>query len=172
MNDINFNITESQIRLTKKKNFKDKLKQKIVEASYIYLEKIKESHSKVKEVTHKVLKIQPYFQNLNLSYKEKQLLFKLRTRMTNVKSNFKSMHTDISCKFCKKDTPETDAHLLDCLFFINSCSQLNEDNIVEHEDIFMDIEAQIRVTKIYKFIFEIKAEQEEDAIIDDTNSYQ
>ena len=53
LNDINFNITESQIRLTKKKNFKDKLKQKIEEA-FLYISKklrkvilkLKKSHIK------------------------------------------------------------------------------------------------------------------------------
>ena len=81
--------------------------------------------------------------------------------MTNVRSNFKTMHTNISCNFCDKDVPQTDAHLLDCLFFINNCPQLKDDSAVEYEDIFMDIKAQVQVTKIYKLIFEIKSEQEE-----------
>ena len=107
-------------------------------------------------------KVQSYFENLNLSYKEKQLLFRLRTRMTDVKSNLKSMHSDISCNFCDNSEPQTDSHLLDCHYFIDACPQLNDDNSVEHEDIFMNIDAQVRVTKIYKHIFEIKAKQEED----------
>ena len=160
LSDINFDITEKQIKLTKKKIFKVKLKQKIIEASNKYLENIKERHSKVKHIVHKGLKMQPYFQNLTLSSKEKQILFRLRTRMTDVKENFKTMHTDISCNFCEKDYAQTDAHLLDCSFFINACPQLKDDYLVEYEDIFMDIEAQVRVAKIYKLIFKIKEEQE------------
>ena len=159
--DINLNMNETQIKLTKKQNFKNTLKQKIIEASYIYLEKMKETHSKVKDISHKNLKIQPYFTSLNLSYKEKQILFRLKTRMTNVKSNFKTMHPDISCNFCDKNVSQTDAHLLDCLYFINICPQLKENNVVEYEDIFMDIKVQVQVTKIYKHIFEIKSELEE-----------
>ena len=125
------------------------------------MEKLKESHSKVKDISHTSLKIQPYLKNLNLSYKEKQILFKLRTRMTNVKSNFKTMHTDIFCDLCDKGIEQTDAHLLDCLYFIENCPQLNDDNGIEYEDIFMNIKAQVQVTKIYKLIFDIKFAQEE-----------
>ena len=120
-------------------------------------------------ISHKALKIQPYFENINLSYKEKQLLFRLRTRMTDVKSNFKSMYSDISCNFCDNGEPQTDAHLLDCDYFIDACPELNEDNTVKHEDIFMNIDAQVRVTKIYKHIFEIKAKQEQEQEDTQTN---
>ena len=63
------------------------------------------------------------------------------------------MYTDISCDFCDKGVTQTDAHLLDCLFFINNCPQLNDNNVIEYEDIFMDIEAQVQVTQIYTQIF-------------------
>ena len=81
--------------------------------------------------------------------------------MTDVKANFKSMHKDISCNFCDKDYAQTDIHLLDCLFFINACPELKDDHLVEYEDIFMDIDAQVRVAKIYNYIFKIKEEHDE-----------
>ena len=63
--------------------------------------------------------------------------------MTNVKSNFKTMYSDISCEFCDKGEPQTDAHLLDCLYFIKHCPQLENNSIVEYEDIFMTMKTYL-----------------------------
>ena len=68
--------------------------------------------------------------------------------MTNVKNNFKSMFADITCNYCDEGVPQTDLHLLDCAFFIDACPQLQNNNTAEYEDIFMEDEAQIQVTKI------------------------
>ena len=72
--EINLNLSEEQIKTMKKGKFKENLKCKIVEASFKYLQNIKETHSKVKHVFHKDLKIQPYFKNNNFSIEEKQML--------------------------------------------------------------------------------------------------
>ena len=57
--------------------------------AFIYLQSIKESHTKVKDLTYNKNKVQPYILNEKLTTKEKQLLFKLRTHMIDVKENFK-----------------------------------------------------------------------------------
>ena len=67
-----------------------------------------------------------------------------------------------------KGEPQTDAHLLDCQYFINSCPELNDDNSVEYEDIFLKIEAQVR---FYKHIFEIKTKLEQKDTQIENNEY-
>ena len=49
MEMINIDLNEEQIEKMKKDPFKKLLKQKIADASFKYLEKIKETHSKVKK---------------------------------------------------------------------------------------------------------------------------
>ena len=63
---------------------------------------------------------------------------------------------------CVKGEPQRDAYLSDCQYFIDSCPKLHDENSVEYEDIFFNIEAQVQITKIYKHIFEINAKQEQE----------
>ena len=48
--------------------------------------------------------------------KQKQLLFKLRSRSVHTKANYKNKYKfELSCSLCKdKDTEENDSHLLVC----------------------------------------------------------
>ena len=50
-----------------------------------------------KDMIYEKLEIQPYLLENKFSTKEKQFLFKLITRMTNVKMNFKSQYQDLMC---------------------------------------------------------------------------
>ena len=63
---------------------------------------------------------------------EKQFLFALRSRMIDVKSNYKSGQKDLLCRACHK-TEERQDHLLECL-------ALKENDLVDdppnYEDIF------------------------------------
>ena len=71
------------------------------------------------------------------------------------------MYKNLNCNLCEEQISQSDAHLLDCSYLIKTSLQLNSDCTSEYEDIFMDIKAQVQVTKIYKLIFEIKSEHEE-----------
>ena len=90
------------------------------------------------------------------STKEKQFLFKLRTRMTNVKMNFKLQYQNLLCDLCEKDLPQSDYHLLGCENMINECSQLKNNNISEYEDIFGTVSEQLAITHLFIKVFETK----------------
>ena len=96
--------------------------------------------------------------------KEKQSLFKLRTRMTNVKSNFSSMYADLNCDLCEKDFSQSDIHLLDCAFMIEKCPELNDNNVLEYEDIFQKCHKQLNIVKMFINLFKIKKTYEEDQL--------
>ena len=114
LNDLKINLSDEEIRSMSKLNFKKLLKKKIYQAAFNYLESIKETHSKVMTIKYEQFKSQPYLNSYKFKTVEKQLLFKLRTRMTNVKLNFKSMHENKDCNLCGEGIPQTDNHLLDC----------------------------------------------------------
>ena len=85
------NLTEESIKNMKKDKFKTLLKQKVSEAAFHYLENIKKTHSKAKNISYNNLEMQPYMKCSNFTTNEKLLLFKLRTAMVDVKMSFKSM---------------------------------------------------------------------------------
>ena len=58
------------------------------------MNKLKLSHSKVESVEHKSLELQEYFQPQNMeSIQLSKFLFQARTRMLELKCNFKNKHS-------------------------------------------------------------------------------
>ena len=129
-------LNEDDIRQMKRDNFTKVLKKKVRLAAYKYLIKIKDGHSKVKIIVHENLEGQKYIKCYKVRPPEKQLIFKLRSRMTNVKANFKSMYENLECNLCEKSTLQTDAHLLDCEALIQKCKTLANNYNAEYEDVF------------------------------------
>ena len=66
------------------------------------------------------------------------------------------MHQTIECDLCDEGIPQSDSHLLDFTKLIQNCSKLANDWEAEHEDIFGDVEKQLRITQIFKEIFNVK----------------
>ena len=125
----------------KRAKFKTLVNRNIREAVKKHLKGLKELHSKSRGLDSD-LKVQPYLQTHEMSLKEKQLLFKLRTYTYNCKANFKhQFQPDIKCHTCNAD--DTQEHLL-------TCSIASDINCLEvkHDDIFGDIKSQIKVIKV------------------------
>ena len=59
------------------------------------------------------LRIQQYLVNKSFHTGDAKLLFSFRTRMVEVKNNYKNRQSDLNCPLCGKDT-DTQQHLLDC----------------------------------------------------------
>ena len=96
----------------------------------------KESHSKTNDLNYEKLKIQSYLKtDSSITNDEKQLLFKLRTRMTELKSNFKNKYFDEVCSLCKNND-ENQSHLMECEILIDECEALKENIHIKYEDIF------------------------------------
>ena len=78
----------------------------------------------------------------DLGNQQVKFIFKARTRMLNIKSNYKNGNKDLSCKPCKK-TEESQSHLL-------VCEELNDKiilkNLQKYEDLFCDNLDEPKVT--------------------------
>ena len=84
---------------------------------------------------------------MNLSTEEKQILFKLRTRMVDVKFNFKTQFgQNLTCNFCPE--METQAHLLTCKQLIEGIDISD----TEYDHIFLDVSKQEKAATIYNKI--------------------
>ena len=84
---------EKLIDLFKTKNsFKNFIKKKGKQVAIKHLMELKNKHSKLDEMVFTELNCSPYLENQSISQREAKLLFKLRSRMYQVKCNFKGLY--------------------------------------------------------------------------------
>ena len=103
---------------SQKNNFKKLVKQKILKTAFEYLKSKKETHSKMNNLEYDDLNIQKYLKsNNNLSNDQKYFLFKLRTKMTELKANYKNKYVDEICSICRIEE-ESQSHLMECEILI------------------------------------------------------
>ena len=128
------------IQRTAKSKFKKIVKEQIRLSALKHLQKLQESHSKAQNLSFKCLQLQDYLKpGGNLTINEKSFIFAARTRMINVRCNFKQGKNDLSCRKCHT-FDETQEHLL-------LCSALSDNSLVtstpNYLDLFSDDKAKI-----------------------------
>ena len=84
------NISEDDVIRLSKGSLKELIKKQTSVVAFDYLYKIAESHSKVQHQIYKDLKGMQYFEDNRFSSDQIKLLFKLRTRMFDVRNNFRN----------------------------------------------------------------------------------
>jgi hypothetical protein len=78
-----------EIKMMSKEPFKEIVKASISKAAFIYLTDEKAKLSKIMNVSHNDVNLQPYFNPMSMDVDEAKFLFLLRSRMVEVKTNFK-----------------------------------------------------------------------------------
>ena len=86
-----------------KTKLKDVLDKKIKEQVFQDLKAKKESHSKVKNIKFEKLEMQKYLKSCKtkITQEEAQEIFKMRSRVSNVKMNFKGKYESLECEACE-----------------------------------------------------------------------
>ena len=85
------------------------------------------------------LKTQEYLVNKSFHSGDAKLLFSLRTRMVNVRNNYKNRQGDLRCPLCEQDV-DTQEHLL-------ACEKIHQSEPgVSYDAIFEDDREDIRET--------------------------
>ena len=124
LEELEIHQTLEEIGKTSKVQFKEMVKAKIQKKAFTYLTELKETHSKVKFLIHIKLHLQPYLQSgSSLSIKEKQFASTARTRMLDLRTNFRMEGSRTVCRRCES-AEETQEHLL-------SCPSLDTDRILQ-----------------------------------------
>ena len=101
-------LTMNEISRMKKSKFRKIVKCQIRELARKYLLDLKSKHSKLDNIGDSYGQ-EKYLLSSNISTEETQVLF--RTRMVEVKSNFKKKHgANLICNFCQNE--DTQSHLL------------------------------------------------------------
>ena len=136
-------LTMSEITSMKKNKFRKLVYSQLREVARDYLTALKEKHSKLDYITNDY-KLENYLCSDNISTEEKQNLFKLRTRMVDVRSNFKTQYgQNLACPFCKEE--ETQSHLLNCKHITVGIDVTQ----VKYSDTFKDVNKQEAIAKIF-----------------------
>ena len=150
-------MNDSEIAQLSKYKFKNILKKKIEKKAFDDLMKIKENHSKMSNIIYDdKLKGQSYLKSdSDLTNDEKQLLFKLRTRMAEFRNNFRNKFENIQCKLCKREIDEQQ-HMFYCEVLINNCETLAENIKIEYEDIFSTKLKQYKAIKLISKIWKVR----------------
>ena len=142
-------LDESNIVNTSIEAYKSQIKRKTRIAAFNYLQKKQSTHSKVRDVKYNTLKVQKYITSPLFSDREVSLLFALRSKyVKECKANFRSHYPqDILCKFCDKNEPDDQQHMLECIELNKHIkSQELSKNNIEYSDIFEDPSKQKEVT--------------------------
>ena len=145
--------------------YKKSIKMKIRKAALKYLNDLKNTHTKIKNINYETLKCQDYLKSSMFSNTDVNTLFSLRSRMIECKVNFKSKHqnNNLKCKFCKTDEDDSQEHLLECIELArrHKGKSMTKEK-VEYQDIFKDVIKQKQITQIYTELLEIRKKLEED----------
>ena len=125
----------------KKVTFRKLVNTQVRQLARDYLIKLKNKHTKLNNLSDNY-SFEPYLSSMNITTEEKQTLFKFKTRMVEVKANFKTQYGhNLTCNFCLEE--ETQFHLV-------SCKEVTKDidmSKFEYEDIYKDITKQEEAAK-------------------------
>ena len=117
--DLELLDVDSQLVTTlSKHSFKDLVDEKICHIAFEYLHTLATSHSKVKEELYEDINGVQYLSDPRFTAEQIQMLFKFRTRMFDVRSNFRNYHTCTSCPLCGVEE-DTQDHLFKCIMIKN-----------------------------------------------------
>ena len=164
MVETNFDI--DLITNTSDDIYKASVKKNIRKSALGYLNKVKQTHSKVKEISYDDLKIQPYLKSPLFTNQETSLLFALRSRTNDIfKANFRNMYGNVvPCPLECWDTDDiaiedTQKHLLNC--DVIKAKYVTADvasGDVEYEDIFGNVKKQKEAVVLFTRLLEVRTE--------------
>ena len=122
-----------------------------------YLLQLKDSHEKTEHL-YPSDKMQDYLQSMDITNKEKILLFKLRIWMIPVKANFSSNNRNgIHCELCDdRESEENQLHLLQCKALVNHPDLKEEIPTITYNDIFKDLASQVKAAKVWSKIMSVR----------------
>ena len=154
--ELEIGLTFENIQAATLYQLQNYVRKVIYEKSLEYLNKLKKKHTKVENVKHEELKLQEYLKPQNVEDNQlAKLMFAARTRMLDVRTNYRNRYTqtDVKCPF-KCNSEDSQEHLLECDKL--ETNQLSE-NLPKYEELFSSqISQQINVGKILEGRFKIR----------------
>ena len=148
LDEIGMKISMEEIRPLSEDSFRRRVRKAIRKASFKWLNEERASKSKIMNILYSKFEMQGYLQGNTLDTREKKLLFQIRTRMTDLKINFKNSYTELSCPLCARDD-DSQEHVLVCTVLLKNTSFVAS-GTVEYSHIFhSDVSKQSAITRIF-----------------------
>ena len=117
MSDLEYlqiNLSLEEIKAKSKGSFSKLVKSKVKEAALKHLLELKNGHTKMNGLKYSELNIQNYLKSRDIYPKIAKSIFKYRTRMSNVKMNFKSHNqNNLQCPFPQCNENDSQEHLIE-----------------------------------------------------------
>ena len=156
LEDCDINLIESEIRVMKQSAFSKLIKQKISLISAQYLISLREKHSKSVNLKYSE-QIQPYLRNEELSIQNKKLMFRIRNRLIDVKTNFKTKYNNnLECRLCAAPE-ESQSHLVECSEVVNNEEVKKALCSYKYSDIFSsELKIQTKLVKAWQLIMKTR----------------
>jgi hypothetical protein len=114
LDECRITLPEESIKKMKKEAFKNLVKKQIKLITMEYLMNLRQKHSK----SEKLLitdKLKEYLKSSEITLDEKRLLFSMKTRQVNVKTNYRNGFSNLLCRLCEKPgEEESEIHLMSC----------------------------------------------------------
>ena len=134
---LGLNLTFSEAGKMSGNTLKNKLKLAVTDKALEYLREVQQKHSKSKNIQYSELKLQEYLRSHRSgTINEKARLFQIRSRMLQLKANFKTGQENIMCTLCEAEE-ESQTHLLSCKA-LSSYSVISSDRTPVYEDIYSE----------------------------------
>ena len=153
LRQLDMEMDIDDIYTTPKHVFKRLVKAKVRIAAFDYLKGIQITKSKAKDLAYDSLSAQGYLSSrCKITIDEKKFIFNARSRMLDLKANYKTGKGDLSCRACKSDNEESQKHIFQCPAL--SDTSLMTDNIPEYEDLMgQDTEKIVACARLIKSKF-------------------
>ena len=139
-------LTDQEISKMSRNKFKKLVEKKIHTSAISYLQELAGKHSKSTKIAKEKFGKKAYLKDKRFSKEDCQLLFALKTKMVDCKTNFSHLYEEnMTCRICfEADSREDEDHIL-------LCKTLNDTEYdVSYCDVYADIDKQYKVTQIFK----------------------
>jgi hypothetical protein len=145
MEMIGLDMTEAQISIMKKHQFKLIVKRCVRNATFLALQKLKESHTKIKNMDYCEFNLQAYMRSDIMSVKEVSALFNMRADTVNgYKMCFSHAYDNLLCKLGCTES-DSMAHMFEC----TKIDQQSGKTDIRKNAIFANIEQQKDAVSVF-----------------------
>ena len=153
LKDLDLNLSFSHVKLMKKEELQKLIKHACARSALEYLNNVKSRHSKVLHISHNSWRMQIYLKPNQISNVEAKFIFLVRTRMLDVKTNFRNKYNDVKCPNCTEE--DTQSHLLFCDKLVSASSIVKE--VPKYSNIFCNnLDEILKVTRIMSQNFKLR----------------
>ena len=154
LDQCNFLLSESEIKLMKKHKFKRLVSAKMKQLSDEYMITLQQSHTKSNRISI-TENIKQYLISDQLSLEEKRLLFQIRNRTCDLKTNYRQLYSNnMLCRLCAKQE-ESEIHLMMCDEVVDDQLKIEIKNI-DVSDVWKSFAKQKSAIIILNKLFKIR----------------